>query len=91
LKARDPDGQARALAQAERAGALAGAALARAIQRQDAEAKARMLSLLTRALRDLALARDAKVKRTRGKDRGPRQRREWRAIGERPLWADRRR
>jgi len=54
LKARDPQGQAAALATAEQAGALAGAALARAIARQDAEARARMLALLVRALRDLA-------------------------------------
>jgi hypothetical protein len=53
LKARDPAGQVEALAAAERAGALAGVALARAIARQDGEAQARMLALMTRALHEL--------------------------------------
>jgi hypothetical protein len=56
LQARDPAGQARALEGAQRAAALAGAALAKAIARQDAEAQARMLTLWARAMRDLAIA-----------------------------------
>jgi hypothetical protein len=56
LKARDPEGQARALAGAQRAAALAGVALAKAIARQDAEAQTRMLTLTARAMRDLAIA-----------------------------------
>jgi hypothetical protein len=56
LKARDPDGQARALVAARRAAELAGAALAKAIARQDAESQARMLTMLARAMRDLAIA-----------------------------------
>jgi hypothetical protein len=39
LKARDPDGQALALAAAERAGALSGAALSWALARQETEAR----------------------------------------------------
>jgi hypothetical protein len=35
---------------------LAGAALAKAIARQDAESQARMLTMLARAMRDLAIA-----------------------------------
>jgi hypothetical protein len=54
LKARDPDGQALALVGAGRAAALSGAALSWALMRQDAEAQARMLGLLTQALRTLA-------------------------------------
>jgi hypothetical protein len=82
LKARDPDGQARALAAVSRAGALSGAALSRALARQDAEARARMLAMLTQALRDLALARDGgKAKRTRSKEREPRRRPyQWRPM-----------
>jgi hypothetical protein len=56
LKARDPEGQARALVEAKRAAALAGAALAKAIARQDAESQARTLTLAARAMRDLAIA-----------------------------------
>jgi hypothetical protein len=56
LKARDPDGQARALVAARRAAVLAGAALAKAIARQDAESQTRMLTMLARAMRDLAIA-----------------------------------
>jgi len=90
LKARDPDGQARAFAAAERAGALAGAALAKAIARQDAQAQARMLALLTRALRDLAIAKGlveprpvARVKRHG--ERKPRRRPyQWRPAASRP-------
>ena len=91
LKARDPDGQARALALAERATALSGAALARALARQETEAKARILAIMTQALRDLRAANDAvTAKRTRGKDRKARRRPyQWRAVGERPVWADR--
>lgn len=97
LKARDPAGQARALAAAERAGALAGAALAKAIARQDAEAQARMLALLTRALRDLAVAKGLVEPRAVGSvrtqaERKPRQRPyQFRAIGEVPVWAERKR
>src|SRR6185312_14284296 len=56
LKARDVEGQARALAAAKRAAELAGAALAKAIARQDAESQTRMLTLVARAMRDLAIA-----------------------------------
>jgi hypothetical protein len=83
LKARDPAGHTRALALADRAAALSGAALSRALARQDAEAKARILSILTRALRDLTLARDGVApRRVRGKDRVKRKRREykWRPL-----------
>ena len=95
LKARDPDGQARALGLAERATALSGAALARALARQETEAKARILSIMTQALRALRAADGAKAKvkakRTRGKERKVRRRPyQWRAIGEPPAWADRR-
>jgi hypothetical protein len=91
LQARDPDGQARALASAERATALSGAALARALARQETEAKARILAIMTQALRDLRAADGAKAKRTRGKDRKARRRPyQWRAIGEPPAWAERR-
>jgi hypothetical protein len=91
LKARDPDGQARALALAERATALSGAALARALARQETEAKARILAIMTQALRDLRAADGVKAKRTRGKDRKARRRPyQWRAIGEPPAWAERR-
>ncbi|MEA2981273.1 MAG: hypothetical protein QOF09_3096, partial [Alphaproteobacteria bacterium] len=87
LKARDPGGQVRALAAAERAGALSGAALSRALARQETEAKARMLSIMSKALRDLALARDGmKAKRTRGKERKPRRRSyRWRPMYVSPL------
>lgn len=96
LKASDPEGQARALAAAERAGALAGAALAKAIARQDAEAQARMLAMLTRAMRDLALARGLIEKRRqkpRKRDEGKPRRRpyQWRPAGTPPAWAERRR
>jgi hypothetical protein len=57
LKARDADGQARALAAVERGAALAGPALSQALARQDAEACARILAVLSKAMRDLALAR----------------------------------
>ena len=90
LKARDPDGQAQALAALERAAALSGAALSRALARQETEAKARMLSLLTQALRDLAIANGDRPKRSRGKTRGeaqekPRRRRpyQWRPMARR--------
>jgi hypothetical protein len=56
LKARDVDGQARALVAARRAAELAGEALAKAIARQDAEAQTRMLVMVARAMRDLAIA-----------------------------------
>jgi hypothetical protein len=95
LKARDPKGQALALAAAERAGALAGAALARAVHRQDAEARARMLAMLGRALRDLAVvAGEAPAKRRDkrpGKERGTpgqkpgRKRAAWRPMFVTPL------
>lgn len=97
LKARDPEGQGSALAAAERAGALAGAALAKAIARQDAEAQARMLALLTRALRDLAIAKGLvepkPVSRVRPKAerKGRRRRYEWRPVGTPPAWAERER
>lgn len=56
LKARDPAGQARALEGARRAAELAGEALAKAIARQDAESQTRMLVMVERAMRDLAIA-----------------------------------
>ena len=92
LKARDPDGQAVALAAARRAGELAGAALAKAIARQDAESRARTLTMLGHALRDVAIANGVvkakrlKAQKTPAKPRA--KRKEWRAIGETPLWAD---
>jgi hypothetical protein len=91
LKARDPDGQARALALTERATALSGAALSRALARQETEAKARILAIMTQALRNLRAA-DVKAKRTRGEDRKPRRRRpyQWRPMYAAPLRADRR-
>jgi hypothetical protein len=98
LKARDPAAHARALGAAKRAGALSGVALSRAIARQDAEAKARMLALLTQALRDVAIADGRRKARTnesapRKKESKPRERRryEWRPHGVPPAWADRRR
>ena len=95
LKARDPDGQAQALARAERASALSGAALSRAMARQEAEAKARILSLMTRALRDLAIANGERPKRARGvKEDKPRRRRpyQWRPMSAPPsAWAERKR
>jgi hypothetical protein len=71
LKARDPAGQARALAGAQRAAALAGAALSKAIARQDAEAQTRMLTLVARAMRDLAIA--AGTVDVRGRQKRPGQ------------------
>jgi len=56
LKVRDVEGQARALAAAKRAAERAGAALAKAIARQDAESQTRMLVMVARAMRDLAIA-----------------------------------
>ena len=90
LKARDPDGQAHALAKVDRAAALAGAALSRALARQDAESRARTLTMLGRAVRDVAIANGVvKARALRKKPAKSRaQRREWRAIGETPLWAD---
>ena len=94
LKARDPDGQAQALARAERASALSGAALSRALARQEAEAKARILSLMTRALRDLAIANGERPKRARAvKEVKPRRRPyQWRPMSAPPsAWAERKR
>jgi hypothetical protein len=95
LKARDPDGQAQALARAERASALSGAALSRALARQEAEAKARVLSLMTRALRDLAIANGERPKRARDmKEDKPRRRRpyQWRPMSAPPsAWTERKR
>jgi len=54
LKARDPEGQARALAACDRAAALSDVALARALARRDAESDTRILALVVRAMRDLA-------------------------------------
>jgi len=54
LKARDPEGQARALAACEQAVAMSDVALARALARRDAEANARILAIMVRAMRDLA-------------------------------------
>jgi len=93
LKARDPDGQARALAQAQRAATVAGAALAKAIARQDAEAQTRMLTLMARAMRDIAIARgvvDARGRqRVTDKERKPRRRPyQWRPWGDPPAWAE---
>jgi hypothetical protein len=94
LKARDPDGQAQAHALAERAAVLSGAALSRALARQEAEAKARILSLMARALRDLAIANGERPKRARDtKEDKPRRRRryQWRPMSAPPAWADRKR
>jgi hypothetical protein len=68
LKARDPDGQARALVAARRAAVLAGAALAKAIARQDAESQTRMLTMMARAMRDIAVAKG--VIDVRGRQKG---------------------
>ena len=94
LKARDPAGQATALAAAKRAGTLAGAALAKAIARQDAESQTRMMALLGRALRDLAIAKGMLEPKPIGRvkpRKGRRRPYEWRPIGTPPAWADRRR
>jgi hypothetical protein len=68
LKARDPDGQARALGAARRAAELAGEALAKAIARQDAESQTRMLTMMARAMRDIAVAKG--VIDVRGRQKG---------------------
>jgi hypothetical protein len=96
VKARDPVGQARALAEAKRAAALAGSALAKAIARQDAESQTRMLTLMARAMRDLAIAAgtvDARGRQKRAGEAGKPRRRpyQWRPIGEPPAWAERKR
>jgi len=54
LKACDPQGEAMAAELCQRASALSQAALVRALARRDAEADARVLSILARALRDIA-------------------------------------
>ena len=59
LKARDPAGQAQALAVCGRAAAISDLALARALARRDAEADARIFALVVRAMRDLAAIKGA--------------------------------
>ena len=80
---------------AERASALSGAALSRALARQETEAKARILAIMTRALRDLAIADGVRPKRARGvKEDKPRRRRpyQWRPMSAPPsAWAERKR
>jgi hypothetical protein len=67
LKARDPQGEAMAATLCERASALSQAALLRALARRDAEADARVLAILARALRDIAgIAALAEPERVRG-------------------------
>ena len=69
--------------------------MAKAIARQDAEAQARMLALLTRALRDLAIAKGlieprpiARVK-THAEQKPRRRPYRWRPAGTPPAWAER--
>jgi len=70
LKARDPQGQARALAAVDRAAALSGVALTRALARRDAEADARTLAILVRTLRELAAIEGAGEAAARKPDNG---------------------
>ena len=71
LKARDPAGQAAAVALCERASELSQAAYSRALARRDAEADARVLAIVVRALRELAGVRGAPKARRAVRPREP--------------------
>jgi AcrR family transcriptional regulator len=71
LKARDPQGEAVAVALCERASELSQAAQSRALARRDAEADVRVLSILARALRELAGVRGAPKARRAVRPREP--------------------
>ena len=95
MKALDPAGEARALSLCERAAALSEEALARTRRLREAMSDARTMATMMRVVRDLAAiedGEDAAGVPAREKPDKPRRarRKEWRAIGERPLWADRR-
>jgi hypothetical protein len=85
LKARDPAGEAQALAAARQAAALAGAALGQAIARQDAEARARMLAILTGALRALRAADGGAPRPARGARKPRKPAADWQPMKVSPL------
>jgi hypothetical protein len=74
LKALDPQGAARAAAECQRWGALAGEAMARAISFNDAERHARIFALVVRAMRDLAAITDGPEEKERTAPKPPRRR-----------------